>query len=230
MNHCIDTPISWFSLELFHLKELPSSEMARVERHLTACSVCSRCLDSIKADTRSLPPLPVPEPRKPWFLVRPRVAWSVGTLAVVSAMLLLLVVQVRPPEMIPEQGFGPTSYKGGDVSLTVIRQRNGTAIQNPVTFRDNDRFRLLVTSPQGSSFDWQVVVFQGDEAHFPYDANQEIPPGNRVPIPGSFSLTGSTPTEICLVIGDAVPSRQTIESEGKQALPEDAVCVVLHPG
>ena len=59
---CISEPISWLRLERHAL-----APDAAVTEHVAACAACRACLDEIERDVVALPPLLVPERRRPWW-------------------------------------------------------------------------------------------------------------------------------------------------------------------
>lgn len=222
---CVGHPVSWLLLERYHLKELPEREAARVAEHLACCPACAACSLSIEEDARSLPALPVRTPsRVPSWLTWPRLAMAAG--AVAAAVLVAL--WVRPPE--PHPGIVPVegiTYKGGELTLTVVREREGAVVENPVQYRSGDRFRLLATLPGPEPMPWDVVVIQSGEIYFPYERGGKLGPVSREPLPGAFRITGNDPAEICLIAGDPLPDRADLRNSGKDALPENVVCHTL---
>jgi hypothetical protein len=231
MNHTQRQSTSWFALERYHLGELPEGERRRVEEHLVSCESCALRSRFIEDDERArpLPPLPRIEPESNWALHR----WVrlSPVLAVAAAVIIVLSVffdGVPEPDAVIMFPSNQLNYKGGELALTTVRIRGGAVVENPDRYLSGDRFSLRVTAPGDEEFHWDVAVFQGDERFFPYDADQPLIAGNRVPIQGGFRLTGQERTTICLMVGDTLPSREEIMEEGIHALPEETVCTVLN--
>ncbi len=221
----IGHPVSWLLLERYHLKELPDREAARVAEHLAHCPACAACARSIEDDARSLPALPAlpaapPSPassRLSW----PRLALAVGAAAAAVLVALLVWAPERQPGIASVEGI---TYKGGELALTVVREREGAVVENPDQYRSGDRFRLLATLPGPEPVPWEVVVFQSGEVYFPYERGGTLGPVSREPLPGAFRLTGEDPAEICLMVGDPLPDRSDLQRDGRGALPETVVC------
>jgi hypothetical protein len=214
MNPCHE-PISWLRLEHFHLGEAPPEEHRLVTEHLATCPACRARLTEIEDDTRTLPPLPLPERA-------PAVSWwrwfALGAPVLAAAVALVLLI---PPAARDLPGPRVT-YKGGELALDLVRERGQQA--SPTTFVDGDRFQVLLTLPPGGMA-WDLVVLQEGEAFFPLEGGIS-PGGNRVPV-GAFTLTGPGDALVCAVAGEEQPSRKTMRAEGAEALGEGAVCVRL---
>jgi hypothetical protein len=222
---CVDHPVSWLTLERYHLCELDPDEARKVAAHLETCPVCAACAESIAADHRVMPPLPeVTVPEK-----RPLLTWWRLVPALAAAMAALIIVLVRPffTEDHPDKAPDRIAYRGGELAMTLVRERDGAIVENSDQYLSGDRFRLFATVPGNTATPWDVAVFQDGEVFFPLTPEREIGPGNNLPLPGAFRLTGTVPTEICLFIGSSLPGRNKIEREGKRALPETAVCRTL---
>src|SRR5690348_6106496 len=128
MSACIGEPISWLRLEAYALDHRD----AAVRDHLAACDACRGCLDEIERDLVALPPLVVP--------VKKRRAWWPMLLVPAAAAVLLVVLRPRP-----HAGF---TVKGvGEVSIGVVRERDGTLTYDARTYRPADRWKVLVTCP-----------------------------------------------------------------------------------
>jgi hypothetical protein len=223
---CSHEPVSWLTLERYHLMDLGASETRRIADHLKDCPACAACYRAIETDTRALPPLPEVALPRPWRLW-PRSRMVLGLAALLAALLVLALLF---PEVLERRRTPPSDrlvYKGGELALTVVRERQGAISENPDRYLEGDRFRLFVTVPGTDAVAYDVVVFQDGEVHFPYSAPELIGPGNRIPIPGAFRLTGNALTEICLFSGREIPSRVEIKAHHKEALPPDSVCHVL---
>lgn len=220
---CHSQPVSWLTLERYHIGELSPVEAKRVEEHLDTCPDCAACAASIEADARVMPPLPdiaVPE-RRPVFTWPRLVPVGIAAAAVVALMFAIPFITDRP---VRDTAPDRIEYKGGELALTIERERNGQIVENPDKFVSGDRFRLRVTVPGTDSVSWNVVVFQGNEAFFPYETGGRLRPGNDQPLPGAFRITGDDATEVCIYTGRAIPNRDTIRERRKAALPDDHVC------
>ena len=98
---------------------------------------------------------------------------------------------------------------------------------NPDVFESGDTFKVRLTCPMHGGANWDVVVFQGKEAFFPYAKQPKIPCGNNVPIPGAFKLTGTKKATVCIMVDD-IPQRSALKAKGKKALLKgSAVCTTL---
>jgi hypothetical protein len=201
---CIGRPVSWLALERFHLGELPDPERAAVDDHLRACPACQACLEHLQADEAvALPPLrptvaPAPAPAgQRW-----RWSWAGFALAGAAAAAGIVLVLVRGPGAPPrlDEPYPPSrvAVKGGEVALTLVRDRVGTTVHHPTTYADGDRFKVLVTCPPGELV-VDTVVFQGGTASFPFTAPRRVRCANLVPLPGAFAITGRDPARVCLV-------------------------------
>jgi hypothetical protein len=185
---CIDTPISWLRLEQFAANRADET----IASHVNACPACARCLDEIRADVVALPPLAVPvvPARRPW--------WHFAVPALALAAVAFVVVIIRPRE----QRDDLVRVKGvGDVVLGIVRERAGVIRDDATTFREGDRFKIVLTCPPTASA-WIDLDVSGDH---PLPATQ-ISCGNKVVVPGAFHLTGTAANRICVrVAADAAP-------------------------
>jgi len=230
-------PLSWLTLELFQLGELAQDEQRRVSSHLDGCACCRSCLEQIRSDERALPPLPVSlarEARRRWWRSgRGRLALTVAV-ATAAAVLLVLLLP-RGPE---QPGSSPprriASFKGGELSIGLVRERRGSVQADPSHFAAGDRFKVLVTCPpRERALRGDVVVYQQGAAHFPLPPASPVPCGNLRPLPGAFTLADEVPALVCLVIGDRAPDRALLARAGAQRLGRapglDTVCLPLLP-
>jgi hypothetical protein len=202
---CRDQPISWLELERFALDELEPARAASVQQHLQGCPACAICLGRIRepAATLVLPPLTVrpPPPRGEPLAVRARRRWpwlaGVGLAGATAAALVLAVPALRPP--------GGTASKGVEVALTLVRERQGAVTEDPAGYRPDDRWKALVTCPEGRELAWALVMLQdpagGGSAPVvaPVASGSRLGCGNRVALPGAFRLTGQGPAAVCFV-------------------------------
>jgi hypothetical protein len=228
---CTGTPVSWLALEQFHLGELPDNRAKEIEKHLNECDLCLSYMDEIVNDNIVLKPLPDIE-HEHWFaelLLNPAGAGGLVALAVMLMIAVLLrpvteTVSVDNSQIIPGSLIPPAhmNYKGGDLAISLERNRSGRVTLNPHAFADGDRFAVNVTCPPGS-LDIELVVFQGGEAYFPLNINESVECANLVPLSGGFVLSGNEPATVCIIAGE-IPARSEIEQSGPEELPEFSVC------
>lgn len=177
---CIGEPISWLRLEQFALEPHDAS----VREHVAACAACRACLDEITADVVALPPLAVPERRRTWW----KLALPIGG-ALVAAAILLLVLRPKAPAVDNE-----LNVKGlGDVIVDVVRERGGVVRDDVRTFAPGDRWKVIVTCATSGAATVEVDV----------DGDHPLPRatlvcGNRIALPGAFTLTGSGDQRVCV--------------------------------
>jgi hypothetical protein len=222
---CIGEPISWLELERFALGELAPAASDRVQRHLTGCLLCARCLADIRgpAQAAALPPLPARRPPRPDRApVRPRWRrrwWTLTGAVAAAAATWLAVPALRP---------SGTQPKGIDVALTLVRERQGNVHEEPTGYLPEDRFKALVTCPPGRELAWALVLFQEGSPAAPVASGTNLICANRVPLPGAFRLTGTTRTAVCFVglIGSA--QAPSVEASDPSALEQaGAACIRL---
>jgi hypothetical protein len=186
---CISEPVSWLRLETFALDKRDAS----VREHVAACSACKQCLDEIERDVVALPPLAVPERKRPWW----QFALPALGLAVAAAIVLLLI---RPHD--GPRHSNQVAVKGiGIVVIDVVRERSGTIRQDVRTFHEGDRFKLVVTCRPDHTAHFEVSV--RDEGTHELDrplAPADLVCGNRIVLPGAFSLTGANANTVCVDI------------------------------
>jgi len=228
-------PLSWLTIERYQLGELEGARRSEVAAHLEQCPCCRGCLEQIAADARDLPPLPAaaPRPRRVWRSRPARLALfsAVAAAAAVVLVALLLPRVSPPPDRVPPRHLA--GFKGGELALALVRERQGAIQHDPERFAPGDRFKVLVTAPPvDPPLHGRVVVFQAGGAFFPLQP-VELSGGNREPLPGAFSLSGPGPALVCLAVGDRPealrPAR--LSRPRPAALPADLelVCVPLRP-
>lgn len=195
--------VSWLQLERYALGELSGDERSEIERKLAASSEDRACLDAILNDETELPPLPVP-------IRRPAKLWWAG-LAIAAAFALAVL-----PRSVPSHR-SLDGVKGGEAAITLISERTGVEARS---FRDGDRFKLLITCPPSLSSRVSVVMFQGGQRYAPLTNAGSVECGNEVPWPGAFSLDGSGDVDVCVAWGNA-------DVGSASELEPDAVCTRL---
>lgn len=204
---CIGDPISWLRIERYVLGELPEPDSEAIREHIERCVVCRSCVESA-SEPRMLTALPPPVARtsvvrpKPVHRSRRRLAIVSSTLALAAAVAFAVFPTDAPIAPAPRVDARP---RGGDVAMVLVRNRDGEITENPESFDERDRFRVLVTCPPGSDEHVRVLVVQGGEASLALESDPDFRCGNRVPLEGAFRITGSVDTRVCVALG-AIPS------------------------
>lgn len=192
---CIGEPVSWLRLERF----AADRKDAAIAEHVAACAACRSCLAEIEGDLVALPPLAVPAPR-----ARPWLRWLAPALSLAAAAAIAIVVlRPRPPAR------EDVAYvKGvGEVVLGVVRERGGVVREDVLTFAPGDRFKLVVTCPPGGTARVEVSVTEQGGARVDHPlAPATLACGNRMVLPGAFSLTGAYPSRVCVRVSSAEDS------------------------
>ena len=211
---CIGEPISWLRLE----RVAGGADDATVNVHVATCEACRSCLEEIRRDVVALPALDVAPKRRWWTFAIP----AVFAAAAVATILFVL----RPHgELGPEASADITHVKGvGEIVVDVMRDRDGVVRDDVRTFTTGDRWKVIVTCPPSArAFIDVAVVEQGAQrADYPLAAVQ-IACGNRVVIPGAFTLTGIKPHRICARVAASAPPPRGVPEEGD----EGVACVTL---
>jgi hypothetical protein len=225
---CLNTPLSWLTLERYQSGELPLAEAALAEAHLLECPVCAECYKSLEVEV-ALPPLPAPKARVaeqrstsrwplPW-------AWLGLGLAAAAAVLFVLLPgrSVNPPNLA---GYPPAkvSYKGGELSLSVVRERQGQIAHMPKSVQPGDRLKVELTCPAANALRWDVAVIDDSGVSYPLQANAKLQCGNRVALPGAFRLDGKGAAWICAMVAKELPPRETLTRLLNEHHPVDTVC------
>jgi hypothetical protein len=224
MSACISEPVSWLRLERCALGELHGDAASTVAAHVASCPACRGSLAQIEGDAVALPRLPeMPERRRWWSW--PRLAWAGGLLA--TAVVLAIV-------LVGRRGAGPevaerhVRVKGGELTLSVVRERNGAVDLDATTFRTTDRLKLRITctpAAVGVALHADTVVFQGG-ASFPVPPAQ-LSCGNDVTLPGAFRVTDAAPATLCLAIGEHPADRAALTRHGPSG--RGLACVTISP-
>jgi hypothetical protein len=192
MSACIDQPISWLRLEMFALDKRD----ATIAQHVAACPACARCLSDIEGDVVALRPLAVPERRPGWRWLR----LGAPAFALAAAAIVLLIVWRDRDPRREDIAYG---VKGvGDVVLGIVRERADVTRDDVRSFAPGDRFKVVITCAPGPSVWLQLFVEDGRTTDHP------LPParvacGNRVAMPGAFSITGSARNRVCIRVSAA---------------------------
>ena len=198
--------VSWLKMERYALGEVGPAELAEIDVHLHGCEACQARLDEIRGDLEPMPELPV---------VLPERRSRGGVLALAAAAVLVAVAMPRSGEL----PGATVAYKGGELALEVVRERDGALSRGATTYRDGDRLAVELSCPPGEA-DWALVVWQGDERVEPFDSSAPLVCGNGVAL-GAIEVSGPGEITICAVL-DPVGA---LSEPG--ALPAAAACTVL---
>jgi hypothetical protein len=212
---CIGEPVSWLRLEQLVLGELPATTAESVTAHVGACAACAACLAEISGDRVALPALPaVPARAASWWSRR----WVFAAAAVAAAAAVLLFVLLpRRPDGRFTAGEQRIAVKGaGDVIVGLVRQRGEVIDRAPTTYAPGDAFKLVVTCAEAAQVWADVVVYQPESTggpmvpSYPF-APMKLPCGNRVIVPGAFTITGDGPASACVALDvDRPPTREKL--------------------
>lgn len=191
MTACTGEPISWLRLELFALGAADPA----IAAHLVGCPACRACLDRIRGDALALPPLAAPEaPRR-----RARRRWWLApVLAAAAAAVALVVLQPAPG------GEDRIAIKGiGEVALELVRERAGAISYDARRYAPGDRWKVVISCPPAGAspvmapiMEIDVSVADGVTVDHPL-AQARIACGNRVVVPGAFTVTGDRANRVC---------------------------------
>jgi len=211
MSACIGTPISWPRLE----RHASGPGDAVVAQHVVECAACRACLDEITRDVVALPVLAaaVMPKRARW--------WWVALPAFAMAALALLLVWPRDHQ----RSANIASIKGvGEVTLGLVRERDGAIREDATTFAAGDRWKVVVTCAPGHGtwVDVAVVEAGTKSADHPLAA-AHVACGNRVVVPGAFELTGKVANRVCVrVAAEVAPARDVLGGD-------DTACITVTP-
>ena len=235
-GECKSAPISWLTLERHGLGELDAEHARVVDEHLSHCDVCRCCFQSVQAEfvlvelpALEAPPVEAAE-RKPGFFQRLRWAFVVATAA--AAAILLLILLPLGKQVGSELPGARLSIKGGELAITLIRNRDGVVVVQPERFLPSDAFKVEVTCPMAAPLRGDVVVVQAGELSFPLAQAAPLDCGNRKPLAGAFRLEGQADAAVCLIVkpedGRAI-DRARLKNKGVGALEdgEQMVCTKL---
>ena len=211
MSACIGTPISWPRLE----RHASGPADATVAQHVEECAACRACLDEILRDVVALPVLTaaVTVKRARW--------WWVALPAFAAAALALLLIWPRAPQ---RAGNVALLKGGGEVTLGLVRERDGAIREDATTFAAGDRWKVVVTCAPGHGtwVDVAVVEAGAKTPDHPLAA-AHVACGNRIEIPGAFELTGKVANRVCVrVAADVAPARDVLGGD-------DTACLTITP-
>ena len=228
MNRPYKGYVSWVQMELYHLGELPQKEAAHVAAYLNTTSSPDFMDVYIRNDKRPMPPLQIDA-----LLNSAPSFWSIlkkPTMALAAAAVALLFVLFLPDAKQTERSRRPATIriKGGDLALSITRNREGLITEQPKTYKDGDLFKVRLTSSAIEPLFAELFVYQGDEIFFPYDDVIEIRSGNRISLPKAIELTGENAVQICVFISDSMPSRRTLRNMKLSSDIDHVACVSLN--
>jgi hypothetical protein len=192
---CIGEPVSWPRLERFALGGADPS----IAAHLAACPACRQCLDQIRDDVVALPPLDVTA--RP---ARPARRWHAPVFGAAAAAIIALVVCYRMGLTgSPEASRVQIAVKGvGEVTLELVRERAGAISYEARRYVPGDRWKVVVSCPPRAAAWIDVAVADGTSVDHPL-APSQLSCGNRVVVPGAFTITGSADNRVCATIAAA---------------------------
>lgn len=142
---------------------------------------------------------------------------SITWLALASGAALLLLAPLERQHA-----------KGGELALELVRMGPEGQLRTPDSFLEEDRFKVLLTCPPGSSGYADVLVFQAGRASVPLEVQRIDSCGNRRTLQGAFRLTGSAPSEICVFLSSTPLDRSQLPNTSS-ALNARGVCQMLSP-
>lgn len=216
---CTGEPISWPRLERFAL-DGRDGDAAAIAAHLAGCPACRCCLEQIRDDAVALPPLAVPSAAAARPVGRRR--WLAPVAALAAAAIVVLVVRYRPAA---PDGAAVIGVKGiGEVSVELVRERGGQISHDARRYAPADRWKVVVTCAANARAAIDVTVADASSPERPADrplAAAELACGNRVVVPGAFTITGSADNRVCA----------TVTAPGAPGVPGDAgtACITLRP-
>lgn len=213
---CTGEPISWLRLERFALGATDDA----IAAHIAACPACSRCLDEIRGGDHAigLPPLIGAPPARTRRWLAP--AW----LIVAAAALAVVVVVRRDPDREPERADVVRVKGVGEVVLGTVRERSGTIRDDMPSFAAGDRWKVVVTCPPAARAWIDVAVVDTHGVDYPL-APALVSCGNRVVVPGAFTITGSAANRICVRVDAGVAPLRAPPRAGDPGV----ACVTLYP-
>ncbi len=192
MTACTGEPISWLRLEQFALDAADPAIAANIATHLAGCAACRDCLDRIRGDAVALPPLVAPDvPRS-----RARRRWWLAPALAAAAAAGVALVVLRPAPRAEDR----VAIKGvGEVALELVRERAGAISYDAHRFAPGDRWKVVISCPPAAASPTMAIdvsVADGVTVDHPLAATR-IVCGNRVVVPGAFTVTGGRANRVC---------------------------------
>jgi hypothetical protein len=231
---CTGEPISWLRLERYRLGELSGPELDTVATHLEHCPVCADCLAEANRPI-AMAPLPLPEPASLFSRIRRGLVGQtpVGTTLRIAFALTALVLLVLPggkssqvAHLASRIGSG---LKGGEVTIALVRERNGIVEHGATSYAPEDRWKVLVTCPMQQVLFWDLAVVESQHVTFPLLPSAPIACGNHVPLPGAFRLAADHLVEVCLLSGNNPLDRVALAAMDAKSLTSGGACATLQP-
>jgi hypothetical protein len=216
---CIGEPISWPRLERFAVDSGDSA----IAAHIAACPACRQCLAQIRDDVVELRPLVLgvvgrdgPAARAPAEALEPqppdparrsdrapRRRWlaPMFAAAAAAAAIVLLLVAVRRPAAEVDGFAAPFGVKGvGEVTLALVRERGGAIELDARRYAPGDRWKVMLSCPpHATTVAIDVSVADGVTTDHPL-APAQVACGNRVVVPGAFTVTGTRANRVCATV------------------------------
>jgi len=142
---------------------------------------------------------------------------------IIAGAIVLIVLRTRPDAVTRED---VATIKGvGEVILGTIREREGAIATDALAFRPSDRWKVVVTCPPDALtwVDVAVVEVGATTADHPM-APAHVACGNRIVVPGAFTLSGGVNRVCVRLAAEAAPQRSLPR-------PGDAgvACVTIRP-
>jgi hypothetical protein len=228
MSSCSGEPISWLRLERYQLGELGEVDRASVAQHLAGCESCSTCLEHTRGAVELLAlPRAARRSRGSWN-ARTRWHW-IASLATAAAALAGTLLMLRPGDVARAPAYPSRVHiKGGELALSLVREHHGTIANDSSRFAAGDRWKLLLTCPPEMRLYVDLVVLQGEGMFFPLPPTRIDHCGNRIALPGAFTLDGSANASVCVMVSEtAPPDRAAVQHARVRALPPLSVCQPL---
>lgn len=187
----MNAPISWPRLERYHLGDVDPVERDAIDRLLKTCAISRQRLQTIRADVAPMPALP-PLPSPPAKAANDNRAWRwLGGLAAL-AVAAFIAIRIASPSPAPQTLW----VRGGELSINLVRERDGEISMAPRTAHTGDRFQVRLTCPPGERT-VAVSVAQNGTRYRPFGQAVSVTCGNRIPLPGSFTLDSPGGIEVC---------------------------------
>jgi hypothetical protein len=133
----------------------------------------------------------------------PRRRWLAPAFAAAAAAVVLIVVLRRPAPHdndLASHTSVTIGLKGaGEVTLELVRERGGVISYDAQGYAPGDRWKVVLTCPPSASAPtlWiDVSIADGATIDHPL-APAQLACGNRVVVPGAFTVTGTTANRVC---------------------------------